>query len=1364
MSDIKDQSSIKVKRDTQPPKGTHIGNPGLKGKNKGIITSNQKTKKAKFLIDPEDLKKFNQRNGGSPTNSDKKIFYNVEENKRDSEYLDKYRGPLPAYENQGEFNEIPNYVPEEEAKKTQPEVPSVTKTEYMERYIKHPMIPDKDQIGEGNIPIVEGEKESKGKPKKTKQKYSSQPKMKGKEILRAKKPMEETKEKEPQGLRDDVSEQLDLIEEELLRQKESYLDYNKESEYMDKYKEKKGERGEDYGKYKFKHHISGRDGELPDSNKYPYKAGLNGAKTEYKDKYIKHNFKGNGKYKHSEEEEGLRNQYPTKLRRKGKNKNMTLKNQRTASANYIRGPENKGDHSPISSKAMKTMEPEKNWKSEYIEKYLKPKRENEIAHNKEYFESWDQKQPTEEERKLMEEEMLRSQPIKVQKRPKEDYKTEYIEKYPPHKRGNEISHNKEYFDEWNQNGEASKNFRKGRPMHPYGPFKKWDTEYVDKYRRPKRSFSFDNRYKVSSMYPDEKTLELRKRAFEGNGPKEWMSEYIDKYPYRKGENKNYSEEYKYTPKTKEDTIIRPFNRTVEYFNCPPEDWDSEYLTNYKKPRRIDDMDLRYHKQKYLTLEKEDENKPYYDPSGTWKSEYVERYKAPKRSNSMENLRSKRPNKFMELMKYPSTQTVEYPETKWKSEYVENYIQPDKSNNELKNNKEYFDTWDKMKKDEEEARTKKRPTQGEAFEKKWKTEYDERYLRPNRSNDNLAHNREYFDQFKDTKRINAFEESDKQTIPKGKDSQYNTEYGDRYLEPKKGNDFIAHNKEYFDSWKKIKNFEEKEKLRGVPKEKKKDERTKKWRSEYKENYGLKARSNSQVFDDPYKHYKEKQSEGLNRCMTMQEDLTKDWSTEYKKKYIQPKKENNLINNKEYWESINKPYEKNRMLKSHLGYMAGKGQYYTEYNDNYLKPKKESNLINNKDYWESWEKRRKENEEQQKFRSKPSETKTERPKYLWNTEYKTNYLKPNKGNNHQKFNKEYFDAWRKAQEEFKKNKTNKTSQSERSSLLWESEYKGKYFKHRKNNNYLNHNKEYWDEWMKAKKANEEKEKETQKEEKLRAGRPKQGTQGAQGQYNTEYGDKYKKPKRQPKREEKEFLGKGKNAQEESQPKTEIKKEDETKWNTEYNERFLRPKKGTNLRNNREYWESWERKAEDAKNSEGKKGESLGTRGPQGKLTKEGEFKTEYNDHYLLYKKNNNTLPHNKEYFDSWKEMQSDYEKHFPRYASQGKIEVRRGVRGSHQFNTEYGDNYLKPRRFYDLANREYDFGRSQAVPTITQDQTYIPRRRFEGTTEYNDKYLNYGRPFYEKGNEEYQRPKLRRDASTVVSRRAMERYADKYDMIY
>ena len=95
-----------------------------------------------------------------------------------------------------------------------------------------------------------------------------------------------------------------------------------------------------------------------------------------------------------------------------------------------------------------------------------------------------------------------------------------------------------------------------------------------------------------------------------------------------------------------------------------------------------------------------------------------------------------------------------------------------------------------------------------------------------------------------------------------------------------------------------------------------------------------------------------------------------------------------------------------------------------------------------------------------------------------------------------------------------------------------------------------------------------------EKLRGGKPKQG---GQGQYNTEYGDKYKKPKRQPKREEKEFLGKGKNAQEESQPKTEIKKENETKWNTEYNERFLRPKKGTNLRNNREYWESWERKAD-------------------------------------------------------------------------------------------------------------------------------------------------------------------------------------------
>ena len=42
--------------------------------------------------------------------------------------------------------------------------------------------------------------------------------------------------------------------------------------------------------------------------------------------------------------------------------------------------------------------------------------------------------------------------------------------------------------------------------------------------------------------------------------------------------------------------------------------------------------------------------------------------------------------------------------------------------------------------------------------------------------------------------------------------------------------------------------------------------------------------------------------------------------------------------------------------------------------------------------------------------------------------------------------------------------------------------------------------------------QKDKETQKEEKLRGGKPKQG---GQGQYNTEYGDKYKKPKRQPKR---------------------------------------------------------------------------------------------------------------------------------------------------------------------------------------------------------------------------------------------------------
>ena len=62
-------------------------------------------------------------------------------------------------------------------------------------------------------------------------------------------------------------------------------------------------------------------------------------------------------------------------------------------------------------------------------------------------------------------------------------------------------------------------------------------------------------------------------------------------------------------------------------------------------------------------------------------------------------------------------------------------------------------------------------------------------------------------------------------------------------------------------------------------------------------------------------------------------------------------------------------------------------------------------------------------QQKFRAmqRTEEKKTNKPTNKWNTEYKTNYLKPNKENTNQKFNKEYFEAWRQAQQANRKEKT-------------------------------------------------------------------------------------------------------------------------------------------------------------------------------------------------------------------------------------------------------------------------------------------------------------------------------------------------------
>ncbi|MCQ2815950.1 MAG: hypothetical protein MJ252_01670 [archaeon] len=1284
-----------------------------------------------------------------------------------TEYLDNYRGYKPVDDNSYLFNEIPNEQLNQEEPEYHPMPIGEQTSEYKDQYVKHAFQKEGDHYlsDDSNRPEHYMEEPLNAKLEEENQKYPKQEKK-----LRGGK----TKKEEKKGDENRRYGEENNMNDDYLSEIQEVPEYKKESEYMEQYKIPEREEQTEKGNIPFKHHISGRDGQISNPDEHPYYAGLCGASTEYKERY-----KG----------EGLPHQ-------KGK-----TKHKKTESAKVVPSS-GKIDHSPITSKAMKDNEPSKTWKSEYVEQYKRAKKGNDnIKFNKEYFESWEKRpMPMDVERQIMEEEYLRNQPLKEDPNLNQPWKSEYFEKYPTYKKGNDdLAHNKEYFEQWDSKHKG-KNFRKGKKKKPIEETKNWDTEYVDKYKSKKRSNSFEkgNNYYGPFLEEMAQREELSNQAYKGEGSKEWKSEYIEKYPMPKRGNKklknkkgyNQELEKKYNPKEKEELrknkrkeehLSHPMNRSAEFFSAPSEEWNSEYVEHYQQPPKIEDMDVKYHKTKTNYpkngLNFNNEGK---DKGKEWCSEYVEKYKTHKRSKSMEDKSKLSQNEKPKELKYKRiNQTIEQPQEKWTSEYEENYIKHKKENKDLKNNKEYFEAWDKMKA-EENARNaqtlRARPIGGDNYEKEWNTEYHENYLRPNKKNNNLKGNKEYFESINQPVKNLMKDSEGLMPVEDKSEEKWNTEYHERYLKPNKKNENIRNNKEYFDQWQKKKENEPKEEtLRAAPKPKNKSNKVKQWKSEYNENYTSKPNTNQYIKENPYKN---NQQDNIQQSKTIEQNLCKEWSSEYNKKYLKPSRSNdNLINNKEYFNSWDEKYDTSKNKKSHLFNSQEKTNYTTEYNTKYFKHnKKNNNLLNNKEYWESWKERQKENEEQQKFRAmqRTEEKKTNKPTNKWNTEYKTNYLKPNKENTNQKFNKEYFEAWRQAQQANRKEKTEKKGgkektfkdlKSDKKNSQWNTEYKEHFFKHKKENRNLKNNKEYWESWKEAKKENEIKEKaleEQEKEQKLR--KEKEGNENKDNQqWNSVYNECFKVPKKEklPQSEIPKKLEeiKPKNAHEESQvTKPEEKKSDSTvDWKTEYNDHFLRPKKGNNaLIGNKEYWESWDERIENAKDQDKKLKAMEDKMNQQNKEEEKNKWKTEYNDKYLRCKKDNN-IKHNKEYFDSWKEQKNEYEKHIPKYRQNN--EVGKGEIDLKLFNTEYGDNYLRPQRFEKFNHRKgknnsqepYDKREAKTI----QEEEEIPRPAFDPSTEYNDRYLNYGKPFKEK--------RLIRHASAEVSRGGIEGMENKYNLV-